>query len=614
MKLLKLLTIALLLTFVTEANTTLNAQSTGNSVIWNSTFYNNSYLGEPAILSRQDSQIAFNWGTGSPHVLVHEDYFSARFTTSFNFLADFYRFRVLADDGVRVIIDNSITLIDTFDNPQPNEDIIADAQFSAGIHTVQVDYREVTGLATLRVGWLPESNPGEALFIPNANVGTTSPSSGTISPISNWTARYYNNSNLSGGSSYVATESTPSHNWGVGSPYPSIPTDNFSAEWTASYFLNGTYDITVKADDGVRVYVDNILYIDEWHAATTDTYSTRFTVASGNHTIKIEYYEAGGVAFLDYNLNAISSASPINTNPTVPVNGSWLVQYYTNAGLVGEPILTQSEGRVSRTWGTGAPLSTMSPDSFSVRFISSQNLDAGTYLLRVRADDGVRVYVDNIPYIDEWHISSGNSSYVASVPLSAGIHTILIEYYESTGNAFIEYSLDRTTPFVDSDFETGDAQRATVIASKLNVRSEPNVFGEILTKVSRGETYPIVAQNSSGSWIQLNINGLLGWVNANYTDEFNYFNVPVVDDTVVNVVSNNSAILSTTANLNMRQGPGLEYGIIRIIPDNTVLSIEARTIDSDWWQVSYGGSLGWVTEAFVNVSPTIDVNTISIAS
>jgi uncharacterized protein YraI len=511
-----------------------------------------------------------------------------------------------------VIIDNSISLIDTFDNPEPNEDIIADAQFSAGIHTIQIDYREVAGLATLRVGWLPENNPGETKFIPSANVGIPTSSDGAISPISNWSARYYNNATLSGESSVVSTESTPSHNWGVGSPFQSISTDNFSAEWTATYFLTGIYDLTVKADDGVRVYIDDSLYINEWHLATTDTYRTRFTVTSGNHTIRVQYYEEGGVAFLDYNLSAVSSASSINTSPTVPANGNWLVQYYTNAGLVGEPILTQSEGRVSRTWGTGAPLSTMSPDSFSVRFISSRALDVGTYLLRVRADDGVRVYIDNIPYIDEWHISNGNSSYVASVPITAGIHTIMIEYYESTGNAFIEYSLDKTTATIASDLETGDAQTATIIASKLNVRSAPNVFGLVLQKISRGETYPIVAQNSSGSWIQLNINGTLGWVNASYTDEFNYFNVPIADETVVNVIDNSSAILSTTVNLNMRRGPGLEYGIIRIIPDNTVVSIEARTIDSDWWQVSYGGNLGWVTNTFVNVSTTIDVNTISI--
>jgi len=597
-----------------DSNTVLNAQSNSNGVIWNSTFYNNSYLGEPAVLNRQDSEIAFNWGAGSPSNVVNEDYFSARFTTSFNFLADFYRFRVLADDGVRVIIDNSITLIDTFDNPQPNEDIIADAEFTAGIHTVQVDYREVTGLATLRVGWIPTSDPGATIFIPTASVGITSPAFGSISPISDWTARYYNNSDLFGAPSAVLTESTPSHNWGVGSPMQSVPADNFSAEWVATYFLDGTFDLSVSADDGVRVYIDDVLYISEWHLATTETYRTRFTVAPGNHTVKIQYYEEGGVAFLDYNLTAVSTSNPINTVPIVPPNDNWIVQYYSNAGLAGDPVLVQSESRVSRTWGNGAPLSTMSPDYFSVRFTSSRVLDAGSYLLQVRADDGVRVYIDNIPYIDEWHVNNGNTAYVANVQLDAGIHTITIEYYESSGNAFIEYSLDKTTPIIATDLETGDAQTATIIASKLNVRSEPNVFGEILLQVSRGETYPIIAQNPSGTWIQLNINGTLGWVNASYTDEFNYINVPIVDETVVNVVSNSSATLSTTANLNMRQGPGLEYDIIRIIPDNTVMGIEARTIDSDWWQVSYGGNLGWVTDAFVNVSPTVDVNTIGIAS
>lgn len=613
MRLLKYLTIALLFTFVIGVDSAVNAQSNSSGTIWNSTFYNNSYLGEPAVLTRQDSNIAFSWGAGSPNPIVNEDYFSARFTTSFNFLADYYRFRVLADDGVRVIIDNSIILIDTFDDPQPNEDIIADARFAAGVHTVQVDYREVTGLATLRVGWLPESNPGASVFVPASNVGVTS-AGGSISPITNWTGRYYNNTNLLGAPTVTLSESSPSHNWGAGSPIQSISEDNFSAEWAASFFLDGTYDLTIKADDGVRVYIDNVLYIDEWHLATTDTYRTRFSVAPGNHTIRIEYYEADGIAFLDYSLVAVSSISPVTTSPTVPSNGNWLVQYYPNAGLAGDPILVQTEGRVSRTWGNGAPLSTMSPDSFSVRFTSSRQLNAGTYLLRVRADDGVRVYIDNTLYIDEWHVNNGNTTYTANVPLTDGIHTIIIEYYESSGDAFIEYSLDATTSIVGSELATDEPRTATVIASKLNVRSEPSVFGVILQSLARGETYPVVGQNASGTWIQLNINGSLGWVNATYTDEFNYVNVPIVDETVVDVIDSSLATLSTTANVNMRRGPRLEYGIIRIVPENTVVNIEARTIDSDWWQISYRGTLGWVTDAFVNVSPIVDVNTISIGS
>lgn len=614
MKFARYLPIAMLLAlFIGIQMPTASAQNDTTGVTWNSVYYNNSYLGEPAIYSRQESSIAFDWGTGSPANVVNSDYFSARYTTTFNFTDDFYRFRVVADDGVRVIIDNSITLIDTFDNPQPGDIFIADTDMSAGVHTIQVDYREVTGIALLQAGWQPISNPGETKYIPPANNGVTVLTTDAISPASNWTASYYANANLSGNPAAIVTELDPSHNWGVGAPVPNVPADNFSAQWTSNVYLSGTYTVTVRADDGVRVYVDGEAIIDEWHPANNQTFSRIFTVAEGNHTIAVQYYEAGGVAFLDYDLSPTNTAVA-NPQPLTNPASNWLVQYYNNAGLLGDPVLTQSEDRVSRTWGYGAPISSMSPDQFSVRFTSTRNFEAGNYLLRVKVDDGVRVYVDNVPYIDEWHLSNGSAQYTATVPLTAGSHTITIEYYENTENAFIEYSLDPVstttvpTTIAGTPIVEGDPATATVIASLLNLRSEPNAFAPILDKLSRGETYPILGENSNGTWIQINVDGQIGWVNSTYTDEFNYNNIPIIDETVVDTPDIGGYYAITTANLNMRSGPGLEYNVIRIIPDNSRIDLEARTIDADWWQVSYGGSIGWVTEAFINLSPSVNLS------
>lgn len=611
MNLSKLLGLLAMLTLLIGSVSLSMAQSDTNDIIWNSTFYNNSYLGEPAVFSRQDASLAFDWGSGSPDARIDDDNFSARFSTTFLFTADFYRFRVVADDGVRVIIDNSITIIDTFFAPQPSQPLIADVDIAPGRHTIQVGYREVSGLALLQMGWIPIENPGNTITIPaNDDLATTLVSS-SISPASNWVASYYANPSLAGTPSAIVSETSPSHNWGVNAPFPSMPADNFSAQWTSDVYLDGTYDITVRADDGVRVFVDGVAYIDEWHLATPSTYSARFTVTPGNHSIVIQYYEADGIAFLDYELTAVSRG----TTGRIPVANSalpWLVQYYNNAGLSGTPVLTQTEDRVSRTWGTGAPISSMSPDNFSVRFISNPVLEAGTYLITVRADDGVRVYIDDTLYINEWHLSNGTQRYTATVNLSAGSHRIVIEYYENAETAFIEYSLDpfTDTPVVDTTLGTGAT--ATVTASRLNVREQPNVFAPILTKINRGETYAILGQNSTGNWIQLNVDGLIGWVNERYTDEFNYINVPVSDETFVDVPDVSGNVLTTTANLNMRRGPELEFDVIRIIPENTTVSVEGRTIDADWWQVRYGGNVGWVTEAFVRLAPNIDTNDVVI--
>ena len=74
---------------------------------------------------------------------------------------------------------------------------------------------------------------------------------------SNWTATYYNTTDLSG--SVVATEvGLPgiNFNWGTSSPRPGVVNvDNFSIRYSSTQnFQAGTYRFIVTSDDGVRVH------------------------------------------------------------------------------------------------------------------------------------------------------------------------------------------------------------------------------------------------------------------------------------------------------------------------------------------------------------------------
>jgi hypothetical protein len=96
---------------------------------------------------------------------------------------------------------------------------------------------------------------------------------------------------------FSRSESTIDHDWGGGSPTAAIAWDHFVARWTKqATFAAGTYRFTTVSDDGVRLYVDDQLYIDQWndHAATTHTADV--TLTAGAHTIRVEYYENSGGA------------------------------------------------------------------------------------------------------------------------------------------------------------------------------------------------------------------------------------------------------------------------------------------------------------------------------
>jgi len=72
-----------------------------------------------------------------------------------------------------------------------------------------------------------------------------------------------------------------------------VPQTHFGAVATASVTLpRGTYTLRTISDDGVRVWVDDRLVIDDWtpHESTVDT----APLGGGRHRLRVEYYQVDG--------------------------------------------------------------------------------------------------------------------------------------------------------------------------------------------------------------------------------------------------------------------------------------------------------------------------------
>ena len=65
------------------------------------------------------------------------------------------------------------------------------------------------------------------------------------------------------------------------------------------------------------------------------------------------------------------------------------------------------------------------------------------------------------------------------------------------------------------------------------------------------------------------------------------------------------------SNVNIRSGPGTDYGIMGKLPAGQSLEIIGRNTDSSWWQVPTTNGLGWVA-AHVTTASNVD-NSIPIA-
>ncbi|TFV66651.1 hypothetical protein E4P40_25140, partial [Blastococcus sp. CT_GayMR20] len=83
-----------------------------------------------------------------------------------------------------------------------------------------------------------------------------------------YTATYFANTTLTGTPAATSCEAGPMLNkdWALAAPATGIPADNWSARFAGSidFPTAATYTFTAQADDGIRVYIDDTVLIDQW--------------------------------------------------------------------------------------------------------------------------------------------------------------------------------------------------------------------------------------------------------------------------------------------------------------------------------------------------------------
>ena len=145
---------------------------------------------------------------------------------------------------------------------------------------------------------------------------TPEPTSGTPE-LAGLTGSYYDNANLT---DLKLTRVDPSVNftWASGSPDPLIGPDSFSARWTGQVKADHsqTYTFYTTSDDGVRMWVNGQLLIDDWTNHSAAQNSGTISLQAGQwYPIKLEYYEGSGSS-----VNTLSYASPSTPKQIIPAN------------------------------------------------------------------------------------------------------------------------------------------------------------------------------------------------------------------------------------------------------------------------------------------------------
>jgi subtilisin len=394
---------------------------------WIGRYYNNPNLEGNPILERDDGGgfIDRTFTGVSPAPGIGAENYSIRWTRTLSLTAGTYRFSVTADDGVRLWIDGGEPKVDAWGIQDPTT-FNVNVELTAGPHEVRLEYFQAVGVAQVRLNW-GLSNPG---------------CSQTVA-VDNWKGEYFNNTHLGGAPMMVRNEGSGflTHDWADGSPDSAcnLFADYFSARWTRTVnFSPGVYRFKVEnIDDGVKLWVDNELKIDRWVLAA-GTHTADVNLSGGPHVIRLEVYEAGGLARAN-----LSWSMPCMANP--PVN-RWRGEYFQDtpgSQFTGSPLMVRDDGDgfINFNWGVGSPESVcgFGPDNFSVRWTRSVIFGGGTWRFTANVDDGVRLYVDGVMKIDKW-ITQSPTTYTADVQISGGIHEIKVEYFESGGGAVASLS------------------------------------------------------------------------------------------------------------------------------------------------------------------------------
>jgi uncharacterized protein YraI len=323
-----------------------------------------------------------------------------------------------------------------------------------------MEYYDHTGGAKAQLSW--------------ALVSSSLPPGGGNPVPGPWRAEYFNNTGLSGTPAVARDEGQPNYNWGYGSPVPGvIGNDYFSARWSRTLeFIPGRYRFTVTTDDGVRLWVNNQLVINNWRNQAAAPQSADIDLASGYVPVRMEYYEADVLAEARLTWQRIGAAANTGGGPVA--------------------IVTSSALNVRQGPGTTHPVISQLFRGQTVQLAGIRNADA-TWV-KVILPDGRQGW-----------------SYAAYLQGNVPFSSFAVEG-------------GQPPPVGGSTATVGNA-------AFVNVRTGPGVAYSIITALSRGSVVELLGRNASSSWAKVRLaNGTTGWMNAYYlTSATPISSLPVVN-------------------------------------------------------------------------------------
>ncbi len=357
-------------------------------------YYFNRLLSGP-FLARIDAQVEFNFDTSAPPVGIPSDDFSVRWTGSFFAPSGgTYEFGVLHDDGARLFVNGQLILDEW--GPSGGDFDTATVDLLGGRwYFLELHYYEASGGARVELHWAPPGDvmdpmqPSELRPIYDRNGDSVPDACQMLDCNGNGVAdgdelaagtqtdcngdgvldscqacadldrngvldlcepalpnglygQYFREGAFDGtfGARLIGrVDPVVDFNWGTGSPGGGLPSDDFCARWTGTLVAPSggagtSYELHVRSDDGVRLWFDGQLLIDEYHANGGTEYSAGVVMAPGSqHRLELHYFELSGDALVELRWTPPGGAKEILPSaylrPTTDLDGDGLPDAYS---------------------------------------------------------------------------------------------------------------------------------------------------------------------------------------------------------------------------------------------------------------------------------------------
>jgi hypothetical protein len=394
---------------------------------WRAEYYNNTGWSSPPTITRDDRDIAFNWGENSPAPgAIGQNWFSARWTRRVVLPEGYYNFVLSADDQAEVYANGQKILSYMGKSPSVNQV----SRYIQGFEVIdfEVKYIEYWGDAHIQFYWEP--------------VGTSTEAGDGCC----WTAVYYQGANIFG--EPVWTEAIPGNTLHLSWDDPESPL--WQAVGSGNYFSAritrqiqapvqpGNYHLCVYVNDIVRLWMDRnqLVYHCDCGERSCLVCSQVHLGNNPPHHLNLEYSHTLGKPFLGFHIVPAKEGEP------------WIGAFFDNPNLDGPPVAVRTAPSIDFDWQQFAPPDTGLPyDQFSVRWQRTMQLVHGQYIFHVIADDGVRLRVNGRTIIDQWEVGNARE-FTATYDVLGDSEKAQIEldYYDNTVMAVIKLWWDAPPP------------------------------------------------------------------------------------------------------------------------------------------------------------------------